>query len=370
VLISVRPTLSEQVISDNRSRFVLEPLEPGFGYTLGNSLRRTLLSSIPGAAITSIKVGSVLHEFSTIEGVKEDVTEVILNIKNIVVSSQFDEPVELHLRKSGPGAVTAADIQLPAGVEIYNPELHIATLNDKGSLEVEFVVEQGRGYISAANNKASGGEIGRIPVDSIYSPVLKVTYKVEATRVEQRTDFDSLVLDVETKGSISPRDAVASAGHTLVELFGLARELNENAEGIEIGPSVTDQFAAEQLNMPVEALDLTVRSYNCLKREGIHTVGELITRSEADLMDIRNFGSKSIDEVKDKLASMGIALKDSPPGFDPSRYASNFDDDFEDDADFSATSESYESASAPAFDAQDEDTQTDDDQSFAEDEQL
>ena len=365
MLISVRPTLTEEVISDTRSRFVLAPLEPGFGYTLGNSLRRTLLSSIPGAAVTSIKVGGVLHEFTTVEGVKEDVTELILNIKNLVVSSQFDEPVELHLRKSGAGAVTAADIQVPAGVEIHNPELHIATLNDKGSLEIEFVVEQGRGYISAANNKASGGEIGRIPVDSIYSPVLKVTYKVEATSVEQRTDFDSLVLDVETKGSISPRDAVASSGHTLVELFGLARELNENAEGIEIGPSVTDQFAAEQLNMPVEALDLTVRSYNCLKREGIHTVGELISRSEADLMDIRNFGAKSIDEVKDKLASMGIALKDSPPGFDPSQYASNFDDDYEDD-DIAFSAVSDDSLAAPAVEA---DVQDDDDQSFAEDEQ-
>ena len=365
MLISVRPTLTEEVISDTRSRFVLAPLEPGFGYTLGNSLRRTLLSSIPGAAVTSIKVGGVLHEFTTVEGVKEDVTELILNIKNLVVSSQFDEPVELHLRKSGAGVVTAADIQVPAGVEIHNPELHIATLNDKGSIEIEFVVEQGRGYISAANNKASGGEIGRIPVDSIYSPVLKVTYKVEATRVEQRTDFDSLVLDVETKGSISPRDAVASSGHTLVELFGLARELNENAEGIEIGPSVTDQFAAEQLNMPVEALDLTVRSYNCLKREGIHTVGELISRSEADLMDIRNFGAKSIDEVKDKLASMGIALKDSPPGFDPSQYASNFDDDYEDD-DIAFSAVSDDSLAAPAVEA---DVQDDDDQSFAEDEQ-
>lgn len=365
MLISVRPTLTEEVISDTRSRFVLAPLEPGFGYTLGNSMRRTLLSSIPGAAVTSIKVGGVLHEFTTVEGVKEDVTELILNIKNLVVSSQFDEPVELHLRKSGAGVVTAADIQVPAGVEIHNPELHIATLNDKGSIEIEFVVEQGRGYISAANNKASGGEIGRIPVDSIYSPVLKVTYKVEATRVEQRTDFDSLVLDVETKGSISPRDAVASSGHTLVELFGLARELNENAEGIEIGPSVTDQFAAEQLNMPVEALDLTVRSYNCLKREGIHTVGELISRSEADLMDIRNFGAKSIDEVKDKLASMGIALKDSPPGFDPSQYASNFDDDYEDD-DVAFSAASDDSLAAPAVEA---DVQDDDDQSFAEDEQ-
>jgi DNA-directed RNA polymerase subunit alpha len=203
--------------------------------------------------------------------------------------------------------------------------------------------------------------------------VLKVTYKVEATRVEQRTDFDSLVIDVETKGSIAPRDAIASAGATLVELFGLARELNVDAEGIEIGPSVTDQFAAEQLSMPVEALDLTVRSYNCLKREGIHTVGELITRSEADLMDIRNFGAKSIDEVKDKLASMGIALKDSPPGFDPSQYASAFDDDYnEDEEEAFAPAGSYatfQSEAAPAEVSADDAT-ADDDQSFAEDEQL
>ena len=377
MLISVRPELKEEVLSETRSRFVLAPLEPGFGYTLGNSLRRTLLSSIPGAAVTSIKLEGVLHEFTTIEGVKEDITEVILNLKNLVVSSQFDEPVTMYLRKQGPGPVTAADIQPPAGVEIFNPELYIASLNDKGKLDMELVVEQGRGYISAANNKASGGEIGRIPIDSIYSPVLKVTYKVEATRVEQRTDFDSLVLDVETKGSIVPRDAIASAGATLVELFGLARELNVNAEGIEIGPSVTDQFAAEQLSMPVESLDLTVRSYNCLKREGIHTVGELITRSEADLMDIRNFGAKSIDEVKDKLASMGIALKDSPPGFDPSQYASAFDDDYVDEEEDTfapagsyATFQAEVAAPAVAEVAAADDATADDDQSFAEDEQL
>ena len=373
MLISVRPELKEEVLSETRSRFVLAPLEPGFGYTLGNSLRRTLLSSIPGAAITSIKLDGVLHEFTTIEGVKEDITEVILNLKNLVVSSQFDEPVTMYLKKQGPGPVTAADIAPPAGVEIFNPELFLATLNDKGKLDMEIVVEQGRGYISAANNKASGGEIGRIPIDSIYSPVLKVTYKVEATRVEQRTDFDSLVIDVETKGSIAPRDAIASAGATLVELFGLARELNVDAEGIEIGPSVTDQFAAEQLSMPVEALDLTVRSYNCLKREGIHTVGELITRSEADLMDIRNFGAKSIDEVKDKLISMGIALKDSPPGFDPSQYASAFDDDYSDEEEEAfvpaGSYATFQSEAAPAAVIA-EDAAADDDQSFAEDEQL
>jgi DNA-directed RNA polymerase subunit alpha len=231
----------------------------------------------------------------------------------------------MYLRKQGTGSVTAADIQPPAGVEVHNPELHIATLNEKGKLEIELVVERGRGYVPSTMNKHPEQEIGRIPVDSIYSPVLKVSYKVEATRVEQRTDFDKLILDVETKSCMLPRDAVASAGSTLVELFGLAREMNVDAEGIDIGPSPTDAFVAEQLSTPIEQLDMTVRSYNCLKREGIHTVGELITRSEADLLDIRNFGAKSIDEIKVKLHGLGLALKDSPPGFDPTT-AVYFDD--------------------------------------------
>ncbi len=342
MLIAQRPTLTEEPVSEFRSRFIMEPLEPGFGYTLGNSVRRTLLSSIPGAAVTSIRVDGVLHEFTTVPGMKEDVTELILNIKQLVVSSEHDEPVVMYLRKQGPGAVTAADIAPPAGVEVHNPGLHIATLNGNGKLEIELVVERGRGYVSAVQNKQPGQEIGRIPVDSIYSPVLKVTYKVEATRVEQRTDFDRLVIDVETKQSMAPRDAIASAGKTLVELFGLARELNFDAEGIDIGPSPADAFVAEQLSTPIESLDLTVRSYNCLKREGIHTVGELIGRSEADLLDIRNFGSKSIDEVKAKLVTLGLALKDSPPGFDPTSVVSFYDDDDDDD----------------------------DDQGFAEDEQL
>jgi DNA-directed RNA polymerase subunit alpha len=326
VLISQRPTLSEDVINDFRSRFVIEPLEPGFGYTLGNSLRRTLLSSIPGAAITSIRVDGVLHEFTTVQGVKEDVTDIILNLKGLVVSSEHDEPVTMYLRKQGPGNVTAADIAPPAGVEVHNPDLHIATLNKDGKLEMELTVERGRGYVSAVQNKRSDAEIGRIPVDSIYSPVLKVTYKVEATRVEGRTDFDRLVIDVETKPSMRPRDAVASAGITLVELFGLARELNLEAEGIEIGPSPVDAQLAADLALPIEDLQLTVRSYNCLKREGIHTVGELISRSEADLLDIRNFGQKSIDEVKAKLAGMGLSLKDSP-GFDPSTVVDSYAED-------------------------------------------
>jgi DNA-directed RNA polymerase subunit alpha len=327
VLIAQRPQLTEDVIDDARSRFVIEPLEPGFGYTLGNSLRRTLLSSIPGASVTSLRIDGVLHEFSTVPGVKEDITEIILNIKQLVVSSEHDEPVVMYLRKQGPGAVTAADIAPPAGVEVINTDLHIASLNGKGKLEMELTVERGRGYVSANQNKSGDAEIGRIPVDSIYSPVLKVTYKVEATRVEQRTDFDRLVVDVETKSSIAPRDAMASAGKTLVELFGLARELNVEAEGIDMGPSPTDAALAADLALPIEELELTVRSYNCLKREGIHSVGELVGRSEADLLDIRNFGAKSIDEVKAKLVGMGLQLKDSPPGFDPSAVVEAYGDD-------------------------------------------
>ena len=335
MLIAQRPTLTEDVVSDTRSRFVIEPLEPGFGYTLGNSMRRTLLSSIPGAAVTSIKIEGSQHEFTTLPGVVEDVTEIILNVKKLVLSSEEDEPVVMYLRKAGAGAVTAADIAPPAGVEIHNPEMHIATLNASGKIDMELVVERGRGYVSAAQNKSVDSEIGRIPVDSIYSPVLRVTYKVEATRVEQRTDFDRLIVDVETKPAISPRDAVASAGKTLVELFGLARELNVEAEGIEIGPSPVDEQYAADLALPVEELKLTMRSYNCLKREGIHTVSELVSRSEQDLLDIRNFGSKSIEEVKLRLHEMGLALKDSAPGFDPLAALGSYDEDadFDDDND-------------------------------------
>ena len=294
MLIAQRPTLTEESINPQRSRFVIEPLEPGFGYTLGNSLRRTLLSSIPGAAVTSVRISGALHEFTTLPGVVEDVTEILLN----------------------NGEVTAGDITPPAGVTIANPDQHIATLADDGELEIEFTVERGRGYVPAQMNKQDTDEIGRIPVDSIYSPVLKVSYKVEATRVEQRTDFDKLILDVETKPAISPRDAVASAGSTLVELFGLCRELNVQAEGVEVGPAPVAEETNPEMAVPIEDLNLTQRSYNCLKREGIHTIGELVAHTEQDLLDIRNFGMKSIDEVKDKLQSMGLSLKSSPLGFD------------------------------------------------------
>lgn len=318
MLISQRPTLTEEYVDSARSRFVIEPLEPGFGYTLGNSLRRTLLSSIPGAAVTSVKIDGVLHEFTTINGVKEDVSDIILNIKGLVLSSDSDEPVVMYLRKEGAGVVSAGDIEPPAGVEIHNPDLHIATLNEQGRLDIEMIVERGRGYVPASLY-AGTNEIGRIPIDQIYSPVLKVSYKVEATRVEQRTDFDKLIIDVETKNSIAPSDALASAGKTLVELFGLARELNTAAEGIEIGPSPQETEYIAAYSMPIEDLNFSVRSYNCLKRQEIHTVGELAECTESDLLDIRNFGQKSINEVKIKLAGLGLFLKDSPEDFDPTQ---------------------------------------------------
>ena len=325
MLIAQRPTLTEESLSENRSAFVIEPLEPGFGYTLGNSMRRTLLSSIPGAAVTSIRIDGVLHEFSTVAGVKEDVTEIILNLKSLVVSSEHDEPITAYLRKTGAGPVSAADIQAPAGVEIHNPKLHIATLNDKANFELELTIERGRGYVSSVQNRTEYAEAGQVPIDSIYSPVLKVTYRVEATRAGERTDFDRLVVDVETKPSMTPRDAVASAGRTLVELFGLARDLNTEAEGIEIGPAPVETVLSSEMAMSIENLDLTVRSYNCLKREGINTVSELIALSEHQLVNIRNFGQKSVDEVRDKLAEMGLSLKDPMPGFEGSGFYSGLE---------------------------------------------
>lgn len=326
MLIAQRPTLIENEIDSTRSTFVMEPLEPGFGYTLGNSLRRALLSNIPGAAVTKFRIAGVPHAFTTIEGVTEDVTDIILNIKSIVVSSENDEPVTAHVSKSGAGVVTAGDIVLPAGVEIHNPELVLAHLSAKAKFEVELVIERGRGYVDAKLNKNPNDSVDTIAVDSIYSPVLKVSYRVEATRFGEFTDFDKLIVDVETKPGTSARDAVASAGKTLVNLFSLARDLNEAAEGIDIPTAEISSGLTPELATPIEDLDLTVRSYNCLKREGINTVSELINLSEDQLMNIRNFGSKSVDEVRDKLASMGLRFKDAVPGFDAS-YFSSYEDD-------------------------------------------
>ena len=307
MFIVARPQIQEESVSTTRSRFIIEPLEPGFGYTIGNSLRRTLLSSIPGAAISSVRIEGVLHEFSTIPKVQEDVTDIILNLKELVIRSELDEPVTMYLKAKGPGEVTAGDIAPPAGVEILNPDLHIATLGKGASLEMEMVVERGVGYRPAEKNKKPRDPIGVIPVDSIFSPVRRVSYSVENTRVEQMTDRDRLILDVETDGSVTPREAVASAGGTLLELIQLFAELAE-ATSVQVSPA-EEQEVPSDYQITIEELNLSVRSYNCLKREGINTVGDLVQRSEAELMDIRNFGQKSIDEVKQKLAELGLSLR-------------------------------------------------------------
>jgi len=308
VFIVARPEIQEETVNETRSRFAIEPLEPGFGYTVGNSLRRTLLSSIPGAAISSVRIETVLHEFSTIPKVTEDVTDIILNLKELVVRSDVDEPVTMYLKAKGPGEVTAGDISPPAGVEILNSDMHIATIAKGGSLEMEMMVERGVGYRPADRNKSPRDPIGVVPVDSIFSPVRKVSYTVENTRVEQMTDRDRLILDVETDGSISPREAVASAGGTLLELVQLFSELAE-APSVAVGPA-EDESVPSDYAITVEELNLSVRSYNCLKREGINTVGDLMQKSEAELMDIRNFGQKSIDEVKSKLGELGLGLRE------------------------------------------------------------
>ena len=307
LLIVQRPQIRDHEISDVRRKFTIEPLEPGFGYTLGNSLRRTLLSSIPGAAITQVNIDGVLHEFSTVDGVTEDVTNIVLNLKGLVLRSDNEEPSTVHLRANGPSEVTGADIQLPAGIEILNPEHHIATLSGSGTLSMELRVEQGRGYVAAQT--APKEAIGAIPIDAIFSPVKRVTYEVEPTRVEQMTNYDRLILDVETDGSISPQDALSSAGSTLVELFQLFAGVGEGDRGLILGPEPGEDEVSGVLAQPIEDMDLTVRSYNCLKREGVTTVGELVQKSEEDLLEIRNFGQKSIDEVMAKLEEMGLSLK-------------------------------------------------------------
>jgi DNA-directed RNA polymerase subunit alpha len=256
--------------------------------------------------VTQVKIDGVLHEFSTIDGVKEDVTDIVLNLKGLVIRSENEEPTSVHLKVTGPAEVTAGDIELPAGVEILNPEHHIATLNKSATLSVELRVEQGRGYVSAGT--APKESIGTIPIDAIFSPVNRVTYQVEPTRVEQMTNYDRLILDVETDGSISPSDALSAAGSTLVNLFRLFSEVG-TGPGLDLGPEPGEDEQSGLLAKPIEEMDLTVRSYNCLKREGVTTVGELVQKSEEDLLEIRNFGQKSIDEVKAKLEEMGLGLR-------------------------------------------------------------
>lgn len=311
MLIIQRPSV-EAIDDENqyRQRFAVGPLEPGFGHTLGNSLRRTLLSSIPGAAVTQVKFDEALHEFTTLPGVKEDVTDVILNIKDIVLiaHAETEEPVILRLDKRGPGDVTAGDIETTSDVEILNPELHLATVNDKGRLAADITIGRGRGYVSADRNKLSSS-IGIIPVDSVYSPVRRVAFTIEPTRVEQSTNFDRLILDIETDGSISPREALASAGDTLRSLVGLVADMSENPQGLELGEVGTSTSGSPDYDLPIEDLDLSERPRNCLKRAQVNTIGELMAKSIDDLLGITNFGQKSLDEVTQKLDERGLSLR-------------------------------------------------------------
>jgi DNA-directed RNA polymerase subunit alpha len=301
---TVEPIAEEE---GNRQRFAIGPLDPGFGHTLGNSLRRTLLSSIPGAAITQVRFDDALHEFDTIPGVVEDVTDIILNLKDIVLVSHADEPVTLRLDVRGPADLTAGDIQLTSDVEILNPELHLATLNKSGRVAVDITVDKGRGYRSAEANKASE-TIGVIPVDSIFAPVRRVSFDVEPTRVEQSTEYDRLVIDIETDGSISPRDALASAGDTLRSLVSLVADMSDEPQGLELGELAVTSAGSPDLDLPIEDLDLSERPRNCLKRAQVNTVGELVQKTEDDLLAITNFGQKSLDEVIAKLDERGLSL--------------------------------------------------------------
>jgi DNA-directed RNA polymerase subunit alpha len=309
MLVIQRPTIEALGEEQNhRQSFAIGPLEPGFGHTIGNSLRRTLLSSIPGAAVTTVRFDDSLHEFDTIDGVTEDVTEIILAIKDIVLTSLSDEPVVLRLDAKGPGSVTAGDIKCPPEVEILNKDLHIATLNSKGRLAIDLTVERGRGYLSSERESQSR-TIGVIPIDAIFSPVRRVMFTVEPTRVEQSTNFDRLLLDIHTDGSISPREALASAGATLRSLVDLVASLSDEPQGLELGEVAGPSTGSPDLDLPIEELDLSERPRNCLKRAQINTVGELLTKTEDDLLNITNFGQKSLDEVKAKLDERGLTLR-------------------------------------------------------------
>ena len=309
MLVMQRPTieaLGEE--SNNRQSFAVGPLEPGFGHTLGNSLRRTLLSSIPGAAITTARFDESLHEFDTIPGVAEDLTDIILNLKDVVVTSLSEEAVTLRLDARGSGVVTAGDIECPADIEILNKDLPIATLNSKGRLAIDLTVEQGRGYLSS-NREDDNRTIGVIPIDAIFSSVRRVSFQVEPTRVEQSTNYDRLVLDIDTDGSITPSEALASAGATLRSLVDLVATMSDEPQGLELGEIVDTTVSSPDLDLPIEDLDLSERPNNCLKRAQVNTVGELLTKNEDDLLNITNFGQKSLDEVKAKLDERGLTLR-------------------------------------------------------------
>ena len=294
---------------DRFARFVIEPLERGYGTTLGNSLRRMLLSSLPGVASTSVKIDGVLHEFSTIPGVKEDVTEIILNIKNLVIKLHSDGPKTIYINQEGAGEVCARDIKHDADVEILNEDLHIATLDDDAKLFMEITIDKGRGYVSSDQNKELiQGQIGVIATDSIYTPVEKVNYYTDSTRVGNVTDYDKLTIEIWTNGTISPAEAVSLAAKIISEHLSLFVDLSDNAKNVEIMIEKEEGQKEKVLETTIEELDLSVRSYNCLKRAGINTVQDLTTRSESDMMKVRNLGRKSLEEVMSKLQAMDLSL--------------------------------------------------------------
>src|SRR3954469_21221902 len=310
------PKIVHGEVDEHRGVFVIEPLDRGFGYTFGNSLRRVLLSSLEGAAVTSVKIEGIAHEFTTIPGVREDVTDIILNLKNLIAILHGESPeIEVHVSKKGAGVVTAGDIQAPADLEILNPELELANLSDKGKLEITLTIGRGRGYVPAELNRSDSTAIGVIPIDSIFSPVRRVSYDVEAARVGQRTDYDKPMLDVTTAGSLAPRDAIGQAAEILIRQLAIFTDL-DRIEGYGEAAAVTDggggaepALAHGMENFPIEELELGVRSYNCLKRVGIETIGDLVVKTENELAAIPNFGKKSIEEVKETLATHGLTLR-------------------------------------------------------------
>jgi len=308
------PRIVHEEVDEERGMFEIEPLDRGFGYTFGNSLRRVLLSSLEGAAVTSVKIEGISHEFTTLPGVREDVTDIILNLKNLICRLHGDSPeIEVHVVRRGAGAVNASDIEAPAELEILNPDLELAHLSDKGKLEMTLTIGRGRGYVPAELNRGPEHTIGVIPIDSIFSPVRRVTYDVEAARVGQRTDYDKLRLDVTTDGSISPKDAIAQASEILIKQLAIFTDIDRIPDLTDIGGGDGAQpempLAHGMENFPIEELELGVRSYNCLKRVGIETIGDLVVKTENELANIPNFGKKSVEEVKETLAAHGLTLR-------------------------------------------------------------
>ena len=306
-----KPRIECVDVTDRYGKFIVEPLERGYGITLGNSLRRILLSSLPGVAVTSVKIEGVLHEFSTIPGVVEDVTDIILNLKGLLCKLHTDEPKLVRIEAEGEGQVTAEDIKAGPDVEILNPELHLATLESDGRLFMDITLARGRGYVAAEQNKSDDHVIGVIPVDSVFSPVQKVNYVVEDTRVGQRTDYDKLILEVWTNGTIGPQEATSLAAKIMSEHLALFVGLTEVAGDVEIMVEKEEEAKDRILEMTIEELDLSVRSYNCLKRAGINTVEELTKKTEEDMMKVRNLGRKSLEEVQQKMAALGLSMRSS-----------------------------------------------------------